>query len=205
MGFYSIKIYIEINKIMKKLLFIICCIVSVSKNANSQVISVEAVSHADTVQFADPFDITFWFVNTGNTLIFSDSITANIAIHPVNTSPNNWDVSSITQSISFGTVYPGDSIFMLNTFLQGGSQLFQQAGDNLVVIWPSFVVPISSDTSITPLYVLPPLTSVNEVNYPIYEESDNFIYDLMGRRYYNINNLLKGTIYIRDGKKYIKK
>ena len=190
---------------MKKLLFIICCIVSVSKNANSQVISVEGVSYADTVQFADPFDITFWFVNTGNTLIFSDSITANIAIHPVNTSPNNWDVLSITQSISFGTVYPGDSIFMLNTFLQGGSQLFQQAGDNLVVIWPSFVVPISSDTSITPLYVLPPLTSVNEVNYPIYEESDNFIYDLMGRRYYNINNLLKGTIYIRDGKKYIKK
>ena len=205
MGFYSIKIYIEINKIMKKLLFIICCIVSVSKNANSQVISVEGVSHADTVQFADPFDITFWFVNTGNTLIFSDSITANIAIHPVNTSPNNWDVLSITQSISFGTVYPGDSIFMLNTFLQGGSQLFQQAGDNLVVIWPSFVVPISSDTSITPLYVVPPLTSVNEVNYPIYEESDNFIYDLMGKRYYNINNLLKGTIYIRDGKKYIKK
>ena len=205
MGFYSIKIYIEINKIMKKLLFIICCIVSVSKNANSQVISVEAVSHADTVQFADPFDITFWFVNTGNTLIFSDSITANIAIHPVNTSPNNWDVLSITQSISFGTVYPGDSIFMLNTFLQGGSQLFQQAGDNLVVIWPSFVVPISSDTSITPLYVIPPVTSVNEVNYPIYKESDNFIYDLMGRRYYNINNLLKGTIYIRDGKKYIKK
>ena len=205
MGFYSIKIYIEINKIMKKLLFIICCIVSVSKNANSQVISVEGVSYADTVQFADPFDITFWFVNTGNTLIFSDSITANIAIHPVNTSPNNWDVLSITQSISFGTVYPGDSIFMLNTFLQGGSQLFQQAGDNLVVIWPSFVVPISSDTSITPLYVVPPLTSVNEVNYPIYEESDNFIYDLMGRRYYNINNLLKGTIYIRDGKKYIKK
>ena len=205
MGFYSIKIYIEINKIMKKLLFIICCIVSVSKNANSQVISVEGVSYADTVQFADPFDITFWFVNTGNTLIFSDSITANIAIHPVNTSPNNWDVLSITQSISFGTVYPGDSIFMLNTFLQGGSQLFQQAGDNLVVIWPSFVVPVSSDTSITPLYVTPPVTSVSEVNYPIYEESDNFIYDLMGRRYYNINNLLKGTIYIRDGKKYIKK
>ena len=205
MGFYSIKIYIEINKIMKKLLFIICCIVSVSKNANSQVISVEGVSHADTVQFADPFDITCWFVNTGNTLIFSDSITANIAIHPVNTSPNNWDVLSITQSISFGTVYPGDSIFMLNTFLQGGSQLFQQAGDNLVVIWPSFVVPISSDTSITPLYVLPPIASVNELNYPIYEESDNFIYDLLGRRYYNINTLIKGTIFIRDGKKYIKK
>ena len=180
------------------------CLYSASYSYNSsQFISVLGVNHDDTVQFADPFDIIFWFVNTGSTSIFSDSITANIAIHPVNMTP--MQVLSITQSISFGTIYPGDSIFMLNTFLQGGSQLFQQAGDNLVVIWPSFVFPVSSDTSITPLYVIPPVTSVDEVDYPVYEESDNFIYDLMGRRYYNINNLLKGTMYIRDGKKYIKK
>jgi len=94
---------------------------------------------------------------------------------------------------------------MFSTYLYGGSQLYQQAGDNLVVIWPSFVTPISSDTSITSLHVLPPVTSFNELNYPVYEKSDNFIYDLMGRRYYNIKNLLKGTMYIRDGKKYIKK
>ena len=202
MGFYSIKIYIEINKIMKKLLFIICCIVSVSKNANSQIISLESVSHADTVQYADPFSLMFWFVNTGNTSLFTDSITANIAIHSVNTSPIQ--ILTFTQNIPQGIFAPGDSV-ILDALINGGPQLYQQAGDNLVVIWPSLVVPVSSDTSITPLYVIPPVTSVDEVDYPVYEESDNFIYDLMGRRYYNINNLLKGTIYIRDGKKYIKK
>jgi len=201
-GFYSIKIYIEINKIMKKLLFIICCIVSVSKNANSQIISLESVSHADTVQYADPFSLMFWFVNTGNTSLFTDSITANIAIHSVNTSPIQ--ILTFTQNIPQGIFAPGDSV-ILDALINGGPQLYQQAGDNLVVIWPSFVVPVSSDTSITPLYVIPPVTSVDEVNYPIYEESNNFIYDLMGRRYYNINNLLKGTMYIRGGKKYIKK
>jgi hypothetical protein len=190
---------------MKKLLFIICCIVSVSYNANSQVISVKGVNHANTVQFADPFSLIFWFVNTGSTSLFADSITANIVIHPVNTSPINWQILSISQNIPQGILAPGDSIFMLNTPLQGGSQLYQQAGDNLVVIWPSFVVPFSLDTSITPLYVIPAVTSVSEVNYPFYEESDNFIYDLMGRRHYNINTLLNGTMYIRDGKKYIKK
>ena len=202
MGFYSIKIYIEINKIMKKLLFIICCLVSVSKNANSQIISLESVSHADTVQYADPFSLMFWFVNTGNTSLFTDSITANIAIHSVNTSPIQ--ILTFTQNIPQGIFAPGDSV-ILDALINGGPQLYQQAGDNLVVIWPSLVVPVSSDTSITPLYVIPPVTSVDEVDYPVYEESDNFIYDLMGRRYYNINNLLKSTIYIRDGKKYIKK
>ena len=187
---------------MKKLLFIICCIVSVSKNANSQIISLESVSHADTVQYADPFSLMFWFVNTGNTSLFTDSITANIAIHSVNTSPIQ--ILTFTQNIPQGIFAPGDSV-ILDALINGGPQLYQQAGDNLVVIWPSFVVPVSSDTSITPLYVIPPVTSVDEVNYPIYEESNNFIYDLMGRRYYNINNLLKGTMYIRDGKKYIKK
>jgi hypothetical protein len=160
------------------------------------------VNHDDTVQFADPFSLMFWFVNTGSSSIFSDSITANIAIHPVNTSPIQ--ILTITQNIPQGIFVPGDSI-ILDDLIYGGSQLYQQAGDNLVVIWPSLVVPVSSDTSITPLYVIPPVTSVDEVDYPVYEESDNFIYDLMGRRYYNINNLLKGTIYIRDGKKYIKK
>ena len=186
---------------MKKLLFIICCIVSVSKNANSQVISVEGVIHTDTVQFADPFSLMFWFVNTGSASLFTDSITANIAIHSVNTSPIQ--ILTFTQNIPQGIFAPGDSV-ILDALINGGPQLYQQAGDNLVVIWPSLVVPVSSDTSITPLYVIPPVTSVDEVDYPVYEESDNFIYDLMGRRYYNINNLLKGTIYIRDGKKYIK-
>ena len=179
------------------------CLYSASYSYNSsQFISVLGVNHDDTVQFADPFSLMFWFVNTGSASIFSDSITANIAIHPVNTSP--MQILTFTQNIPQGIFAPGDSV-ILDALINGGPQLYQQAGDNLVVIWPSLVVPVSSDTSITPLYVIPPVTSVDEVDYPVYEESDNFIYDLMGRRYYNINNLLKGTMYIRGGKKYIKK
>jgi len=192
---------------MKKLLFIICCIVSVSKNANSQVISlvsVEGISFTDTVQYNSPFLLNFYLVNTGNLALIDSVITANLGVNPINVASQNWQILTFTQNIPQGIFAPGDSI-MFDTLINGGAQLYQQAGDNLVVIWPSFVTPISSDTSITPLYVLPPVTSVNELNYPIYEESDNSIYDLMGRRYYNINTLIKGTMYIRDGKKYIKK
>ena len=56
---------------MKRLFFIICCIVSVSYNANSQVISevsVEGISFADTVQYNSPFLLNFCLVNTGNIL-----------------------------------------------------------------------------------------------------------------------------------------
>ena len=191
---------------MKKLIFIICCIVSVSYNAGSQnisVVSVGGISFADTVQYNFPFLLNFCLVNTGNIALIDSVITANIGINPINVAPQNWQILTFTQNIPQGILAPGDSI-IFEVLINGGAQLYQQAGDNLVVIWPSFVTPISSDTSITPLYVLPPVTSVNELNYPIYEESDNFIYDLLGRRYYNINTLIKGTMYIRDGKKYIK-
>ena len=193
---------------MKKLIFIISCIVSVSYNATSQVISVvsvEGISFADTVQYNSPFLLNFNLVNTGSIDLIDTVITANLGVNPINVAPQNWQILTFTQNIPLGILAPGDSI-IFEVLINGGAQLYQQVGDNLVVIWPSFVTltPISSDTSITPLYVLPPVTSVNELNYPIYEESDNFIYDLMGRRYYNINTLIKGTMYIRDGKKYIK-
>jgi hypothetical protein len=171
----------------------------------SQNISVELVWHPDTVNYEDILPLEFLFVNSSSTTHYIDSISANIVITPDNIAPSNWQIISSTQNIPQGIFAPGDSIWMFSTYLYGGSQLYQQAGDNLVVIWPSFVTPISSDTSITSLHVLPPVTSFNELNYPVYEKSDNFIYDLMGRRYYNIKNLLKGTMYIRDGKKYIKK
>lgn len=188
---------------MNKILVFICCAVLVSKTVSSQIVSVEGVSHADTVQYAAPFSLNFWFVNTGSTSLFTDSITANIVISQVNANPINWQILSITQSIPQGIFSPGDSIFMLNTPLNGGPQLYQQAGDNLVVIWPSSVVPISSDTSITPLYVIPPVTSIEDI-YPSHiSKNDNYIYDILGRRYDNINDIPVGAMYIRDGKKYI--
>lgn len=190
-----------------KILVFICCVVLVSKTVNSQVVSVEGVWHADTVQYAAPFSLGFWFVNTGNTTIIDTAIFANISITPVNAAPQNWQILSFWQTIPQGVFAPGDSLFIddLNVPLNGGSQLYQQAGDNLVVIWPSFTVPVTIDTSITPLYVISPTTSINEMIPPINKAPSYYIYDILGRRYDNINHISIGSMYIRDGKKYIRK
>ena len=191
----------------KKILVFICCVVLVSETVKSQVVSVEGVFHSDTVQYDAPFFLEILFVNTGDTSILGSVITANIAITPVNTAPQNWQILTFTQSIPQGVFAPGDSLFIddLNTPLNGGPQLFQQAGDNLVVIWPSFVVPATSDTSITPLYVIPPITSINEMIPSINKTPSYYIYDVLGRSYDNINDIPIGVMYIRNGKKYIKK
>ena len=189
----------------KKILVFICCVVLVSETVNSQVVSVVGVWHADTVQYAAPFSLGFWFINTGNTSILDSVITANIVISPVNAAPQNWQILTFTQNIPQGIFAAGDSLYMLNNPLNGGPQLYQQAGDNLVVIWPSFVVPVTIDTSITPLYVIPPITSINEMIPHINKAPSYYIYDVLGRRYDNINDIPIGVMYIRDGKKYIKK
>jgi len=192
----------------KKILVFICSLVLVSKTTKSQVVSVEGVWHADTVQYAAPFSLEFWFKNTGNTDILDSAITANIAIIPLNTnSPQNWQILSYTQTIPQGVFSSGDSIFIqdLNSPINGGSQLYQLSGDNLVVIWPSFAVPVIVDTSFTPLYVIPPTTFVNEVILPINNFSSYYIYDILGRRYDNISYISRGSMYIKDGKKYLKK
>ena len=93
----------------------------------------------------------------------------------------------------------------LNAPLNGGPQLYQQAGDNLVVIWPSFAVPVTIDSSITPLYVIPPTTSINETILPNNNTPSFYMYDILGRRHDNIKHISTGSIYIRDGKKYIRK
>ena len=191
----------------KKILVFICCIVLVSETVKSQVVSVEGVWHADTVQYAAPFSLGFWFVNTGNTPIIDTAFLANIAIVPVNAAPQNWQILNFWQIIPQGVFAPGDSLFVsdLNAPLNGGAQLYQQAGDNLVVIWPSFVVPVTIDTSITPLYVIPPTTSINEMIPSINKAPSYYIYDILGRRYDNINDIPLGSMYIRNGKKYNRK
>ena len=180
----------------KKILVFICCVVLVSKTLKSQVVSVEGVWHADTVQYAAPFSLGFWFINTGNAPIIDSVIIANIAITPVNAAPQNWQILTFAQSIPQGVFAPGDSLFIddLNAPLNGGAQLYQQAGDNLVVIWPSFVVPVTIDTSITPLYVIPPTTSINEMIPPINKAPSYCIYDVLGRRSVSYTHLTLPTI-----------
>ena len=190
----------------KKILVFMCCVFLVSKTIKSQVVSVEGVWHADTVQYAAPFSLGFWFVNTGNTPILDSLITANIVITPVNAAPQNWQILTFTQNIPQGVFAPGDSLFIydLNTPLNVGTQLYQQAGDNLVVIWPSLVVPATVDTSITPLYVISEFTSIEDFPLNPLNDKASYIYDVYGRRIQNIQNLKSGTIYFVGGKKHIK-
>ena len=92
----------------KKILVFICCVVLVSETVNSQVVSVEGVWHADTVQYAAPFSLGLWFVNTGNTSILDSVIIANIAITPVPAAPQNWQILTFTQNIPQGIFAAGD-------------------------------------------------------------------------------------------------
>ena len=188
----------------KKFIFT-CFIVLLSKNLSSQIISVEGVWHADTVQYADPFNLEFWLVNTGNSSLISDSISANIVVAPIGSNQLNWQSTSITRNIPQGILAPGDSINMLNTPLLGGSQLYQQIGDNIVIIWPSSIQMIVPDTSITSLYVIDSSTSIYRPNASFETQGLSYIYDLLGRRYDNIQSIPRGTMYIRNGNKYIKK
>ena len=188
----------------KKFIFT-CFIVLVSKNLSSQIISVEGVWHADTVQYADPFNLEFWLVNTGNSSLISDSISAKIIVVPIGSNSLNSMPISITRNIPLGVLAPGDSINMLNTPLIGGSQLYQQAGDNIVIIWPSSTQTIVPDTSITSLYVINSIASIYQFDTLFKTHNLSEIYDLLGRRYYNIKSIPPGVMYIRNGKKYIKK
>ena len=188
----------------KKIIFT-CFIVLVSKNLSSQIISVEGVWHADTVQYADSFNLSFWLVNTGNSSLVSDSISANIVVVPIGSNTLNSLPISITSNIPLGVLAPGDSINMLNDPLPGGSQLYQQTGDNIVIIWPSSIQMIIPDTSITSLYVVDSSTSIYHDNTSFEIQGLSYIYDLLGRRYENIQSIPRGTVYIRNGNKYIKK
>ena len=190
----------------KRVLIFICFVIFFFQDTKSQTVSIEGVWHSDTVQYADPFSLGFWIVNTGNTAIVDSFVTANISIAPINSVPQSWQILTFNQSIPQGIFSPGDSLFIsdLNNPLIGGSQLYQQAGNNLVIIWPSFVSPVSVDSSITPLYVVPASTSINEMIITKHAPS-LYLYDLSGRKYVNLNQISRGSIYIRDGKKYLRR
>ena len=101
---------------------------------------------------------------------------------------------------------PGDSlVWQFNFPITGGANLYQQAGDHTVIIWPSFVTPVTIDTSATPLYVLPQITSIFEDIELDINDTNNMFYDMLGREINNIISLPSGSMYFsRNGKRYIK-
>ena len=105
------------------------------------------------------------------------------------------------------TIYPhfgfttGDSINLSIQFINVNSQSFLQTGGGVVIIWPSSVGPITADTSFTPIYITNTNTSI--VEELVNEKLNGKIIDILGREIYDYNNLPKGSIYIRNGKKFI--
>jgi hypothetical protein len=194
---------------MKKIFLLSCLICFISYHSLAQSVKVLGVNHADTVQHDAPFYLnTFYIVNDGNVPIQGSSYHLYFSVVPNNpTLP----ASNFTGHLFNGTMpnqvlLPGDSlIWQFNFPMTGGVNLYQQAGDHTVIIWPSFVTPVTIDTSNTPLYVLPQITSIFEDIELDINDANNIFYDMLGRKIDNIINLPYGTMYFsRNGKKYLK-
>lgn len=186
---------------MSRIVSCICIILFISSiNLNAQFVSVKGVVHADTAQVNAPFPLSFYFVNTGPDTLFMDSIIANVGFSILGV-PQIPIQLSFSENIPLNIFAPGDSIFILDPPI---TIQFLSTGDHIVTIWPSSIVPIITDTSITDLHIISTISIVNENLTQNIGKFKADIYDLLGRKYYNINCVPSGIIYIRDSKKYIK-
>ena len=186
--------------------FLICFI---SYNSVAQSVKVLGVNHADSVQHDAPFYLnTFYIVNDGNIPIQGSYYHLYFSVVPNNPSLPSFNYTGhlFNGTIPNQVLLPGDSlIWQFNFPITGGINLYQQAGDHTVIIWPSFVTPVTIDTSTTPLHVLPQITSIFEDIELDINDTNNMFYDMLGRKIDNIINLPSGTMYFSgNGKRYIK-
>lgn len=194
---------------MKKIFLLSCLICLISYHLRAQSVKVLGVNHADTVQHDAPFYLnTFYIVNDGNVPIQGSSYHLYFSVVPNNPGipATNFTGHLFNSTIPNQVLMPGDSlIWQFNFPMQGGVNLYQQTGDHTVIIWPSFVTPVTIDTSHTPLYVLPQITSIFKDIVSDINDSNSIFYDILGRKIHNIKNLPAGSMYFsRNGKRYIK-
>ena len=192
----------------KSLIFVLVFCASIFSNEiDAQYsIDIDAQLNHDTITYGQGFDILVTLTNTG-----SFAITTPIYLWYGSRSVNvlSIDPSSIYQFPL--TIYPNVLGFDPNESISINIQSMSsmpatttsalQTGDNLIVIWPSSLVPINTDSAITPVHVLNTTTSVEEINPFNFE--DGIIYDVFGRVHKSIKTLPIGSMYIRNGKKYI--
>ena len=187
------------------ILFFVCSEDSVSQNLNASVVNV---IHADTVEYNDPFQLLCAIVNTGSFAIYDSICNVNIICTPPSVPINQAPLSIIHQyPIPSQIFFPGDTLYidLLNNPLPGGPFFYSTAGDNLIVIWPSFETPVTADTSITPVFVTSTITDLNNFSPKSDLQQDIYIYDVLGKRHKTTNNIPFGNFYIRNGKKFIRR
>lgn len=192
----------------KSFVFVLVICASIfSKKVDAQYsIDIQTYISEDTIAYGQSFDIHVTLVNTGSFTITtpidlwygSHSVSSNVI------NPNSIYQFPITINPSVLGFAPNDSISINIQSMQNmpaTTVALLQAGDNLIVIWPSSITPINTDSSSTSIHVLNTSTYTN--NIVLENIDDGIIYDIYGRKHHSVKTLPIGSMYIRNGKKYI--
>ena len=147
------------------------------------------VTHEDTVAYGDSIFYSFWIINSGN-LPLNDSIELTCETYNVSGLINMGSFGMF--STPSGNLNPGDSIFF-NVYDIITPQSYS-LGDNIVVIWPASIVPVSGDTSSTPLHVISNIMSNNN----FYSSFELYPNPTTSNFYIKSNNKNITSFYIMD-------
>ena len=127
---------------MKKIVIILLFVVAFSPRAKAQIhlgFGTPGVHYDDSVSYGDFLSFAFWIVNDGpDTLI--EAIDINLVFSD---SSNTISAAAYLGyfSLTSNFLSPNDSLFIVSwDYLSPQSYML---GDNIVVIWPSFVSPIT--------------------------------------------------------------
>ena len=140
---------------MKKIVIILLFVLALSPRTKAQIhlgFGAPGIHYDDTVSYGDFLSFAFWIVNDG-----PDTLTEPIDINLVITDSNNTTSTTAYLGnfpLTNNFLLPNDSLFIVSwDYLSPQSYML---GDNIVVIWPSFVsptTPISYDIFTGNLFV----------------------------------------------------
>ena len=159
---------------MKRIAVILLFVLGISSTSSAQIhlgFGAHGVHYDDSVSYGDFLSFAFWIVNDG-----PDTLIEPIDINLVITDSNN--TTSTTAylgnfSLTSNFLSPNDSLFIVSwDYLSPQSYML---GDNIVVIWPSFVsptTPISYDIFTGNLFV----SSTSSVQEKVAENNGFLIY-----------------------------
>jgi len=168
--------------------------------AEEPILSIQSVTHTDTAAYGESFNVYFTLVNN-DTDDFVDDIIINFKSF---SEEQNFESDSASLMVNINAEIASGASIPVTLNIPVTQQNFQYAGDNLVVIWPSSVAPIPTDTSITSIYIKDLSDIISFEPQKGGEENDESYVDLLGKKYSCWSDILKGTVYLKKGRKYLK-